>query len=122
MQRVGTLARTALPRCRRGPLTGTPASAGRYAGVARVVLRVEDAPALRPFEVLVCPVTGPAWNMAMARSGAVVCDSGGQLSHAAITARELGVPAVVGCRDATATLRTGEHVLVDGAAGTVRRL
>ena len=122
MQRVGTLVALRSPDAVAGPLTGTPASAGRYAGVARVVLRVEDAPALRPFEVLVCPVTGPAWNMAMARSGAVVCDSGGQLSHAAITARELGVPAVVGCRDATATLRTGEHVLVDGAAGTVRRL
>ncbi|MDQ4118899.1 MAG: PEP-utilizing enzyme, partial [Actinomycetota bacterium] len=97
-------------------------SAGTHIGVARVALRVEDAAAVRPGEVLVCPVTAPAWNLAMARAGAVVCDTGGQLSHAAITARELSVPAVVGCRDATATLRTGERVLVDGAAGTVRRL
>jgi len=82
----------------------------------------DDAPSLRPNEVLVCPVTAPAWNLAMARAGAVVCDTGGQLSHAAITARELGVPAVVGCRDATTTIRTGERVVVDGAAGTVRRL
>lgn len=57
----------------------------------------------------------------MGRAGALVCDVGGQLSHAAITARELGIPAVVGCRTATETLRTGDRVLVDGTAGVVRR-
>ena len=102
-------------------VAGVPASAGRYAGVVRVARTVEEAHALEPGEVLVCPVTAPAWNLAMGRAGALVCDVGGQLSHAAITARELGVPAVVGCRTATAELRTGDRVVVDGAAGSVRR-
>lgn len=101
-------------------VTGAPASAGRYTGVVRVVRTVDEACEVEPGEVLVCPVTAPAWNLAMGRAGALVCDIGGQLSHAAITARELGIPAVVGCRDATETLRTGDRVVVDGGAGTVR--
>lgn len=104
-----------------GTVTGAPASAGRYTGVARVVRTVDEACELETGEVLVCPVTAPAWNLAMGRAGALVCDVGGQLSHAAITARELGIPAVVGCRTATAVLRTGDLVTVDGAAGTVHR-
>lgn len=105
-----------------GTVTGAPASAGRCTGVARVVRTVDEACDLEPGEVLVCAVTAPAWNLAMGRAGALVCDVGGQLSHAAITARELGIPAVVGCRTAMATLRTGDVVIVDGGAGTVRRV
>jgi phosphohistidine swiveling domain-containing protein len=101
-------------------VTGVPAGTGRYTGVVRVARTVDEASDVEAGEVLVCPVTAPAWNLAMGRAGALVCDVGGQLSHAAITARELGIPAVVGCRTATATLRTGDVVTVDGTAGTVR--
>lgn len=100
-------------------LPGVPAASGTYTGTVRVALDVEAALDIDDAEVLVCPVTGPAWNIAMMRAGALVCETGGELSHAAITARELGIPAVVGCRGATAALRTGDRVLVDGAAGVV---
>ncbi len=101
-------------------LAGVPAAAGHFTGTVRVALDVEAARAVVDGDVLVCPTTGPAWNLAMMRAGALVCETGGALSHAAITARELGIPAVVGCRGATSALRTGDRVLVDGAAGTVR--
>ncbi|WP_369370403.1 PEP-utilizing enzyme [Promicromonospora sp. Populi] len=91
-------------------------------GVARVVLSVDDAEALRPGEVLVTPVTDVAWTPLFPRAAAVVTDIGAPLSHAAIVARELGIPAVVGCGDATSRLRTGDLVRVDGEQGTVEVL
>ncbi|MHA6784594.1 PEP-utilizing enzyme [Pseudonocardia saturnea] len=124
MQRLGLfVAMMTGPPVTEGPelVTGVPAATGRYAGVVRVARTIDEAFDVEPGEVLVCPVTAPAWNLAMGRAGALVCDVGGQLSHAAITARELGIPAVVGCRSATEVLRTGDRVLVDGAAGVVRR-
>ena len=59
------------------------------------------------------------WTPLFPRLAAVVTDIGGSLSHAAIVARELGIPAVVGCGDATLRLKTGDRVHVDGGAGTV---
>jgi pyruvate,water dikinase len=66
--------------------------------------------------------TDIAWTVIFPRAAAVVTDVGAVLSHAAIVARELGIPAVVGCRDATARLKTGERVRVDGSRGTVELL
>jgi pyruvate,water dikinase len=63
--------------------------------------------------------TDIAWTLIFPRAAAVVTDVGAPLSHAAIVARELGIPAVVGCGDATARLMTGDRVRVDGGAGTV---
>ncbi|WP_280236007.1 phosphoenolpyruvate synthase [Nocardia cyriacigeorgica] len=93
-------------------------------GVAEGAVRLLDAPdqggALRAGEVLVAPMTSPDWLPTIARSAAVVTDSGGMTCHAAIVARELGVPCVVGTRTATTALVDGAVVTVDGSAGEVR--
>jgi pyruvate,water dikinase len=67
-------------------------------------------------------LTDIAWTPLFLRAAAVVTDVGAPLSHAAIVARELGIPAVVGCGDATMRLKTGDRVLVDGSQGTVQIL
>ena len=101
---------------------GFPGAAGAVEGVARVVLSVDDAEALRPGEILVTAVTNVGWTPLFPRAAAVVTDVGAPLSHAAIVARELGIPAVVGCGNATMRLRTGDLLRVDGERGTVEVL
>ncbi|MBI4575258.1 MAG: hypothetical protein HY722_03240 [Planctomycetes bacterium] len=101
-------------------LVGLGASAGRYSGRVRVCHEVCEAALLEPGEVLVAPQADPGWTPAFAVAGAVVLDVGGVLSHAAVIARELGVPCVVGTRHACRALRTGDRVEVDGARGRVR--
>ena len=103
-------------------LRGAPGSAGRREGVVRVLDSPEEADQLQPGEILVTAQTNIGWTLLFPRAGAIVTDVGAPLSHAAIVARELGIPAVVGCGDATVRLRTGDRVLVDGVRGTVRRL
>jgi phosphohistidine swiveling domain-containing protein len=100
-------------------LKGFPGAAGIIDGTARVVFTVEEAESLRPGEILVTTVTNIGWTPLFPRAAAVVTDVGAPLSHAAIVARELGVPAVVGCGNATTRLSTGDRIRVDGAAGTV---
>ncbi|MBI5504107.1 MAG: hypothetical protein HY899_04875 [Deltaproteobacteria bacterium] len=80
--------------------------------------RAHDPPA---GAVLVCPFTDPAWTPLFALASAVVADTGGPLSHAAIVAREYGIPAVLGVQNGTLELRDGDLVHVDGRAGTVER-
>lgn len=93
-------------------------------GVATGTVRVLDSPAqgnsLRDGEVLVAPMTNPDWLPTLSRAAAVVTDSGGMTCHAAIVARELGIPCVVGARTATTTLAGRELVTVDGSAGEIR--
>ena len=101
---------------------GFPGSAGVVEGAVRVLDHADRADALRPGEILVTTVTNVGWTPYFPRAAAVVTDVGAPLSHAAIVARELGIPAVVGCGNATMMLRTGDWVRVDGAAGTVQRL
>lgn len=103
-----------------GELRGVAASAGRYQGRARVVFDPAGFGAIQPGDVLVAPTTSPAYNVVLPLIGAVVTDRGGILSHAAIVAREYGIPAVVGTGSATTEIRDGTLVLVDGDAGTVR--
>lgn len=100
-----------------GPLRGTGASGGIATGTVRVLADVGDG--LQPGEVLVAATTNVGWTPLFPLAAAVVTDVGATLSHAAIVARELGVPAVVGCGTATEHLRTGMRVRVDGTAGTV---
>jgi pyruvate,water dikinase len=102
-----------------GVLTGTPASAGRVSGPARVVLDPVGA-RLEPGEVLVAPSTDPGWTPLFLTAGALVMEMGGANSHGAVVAREYGIPAVVGVADATLRIATGARVTVDGAAGLVR--
>jgi phosphohistidine swiveling domain-containing protein len=101
---------------------GFPGASGVVEGIARVVHSVDDGEALRPGEILVTTVTNVGWTPLFPRAGAVVTDVGAPLSHAAIVARELGIPAVVGCGNATMRLRTGDRVRVDGEHGTVEVL
>lgn len=100
-------------------LVGLGASAGVRRGRVRVVRSEADVHQLQPGEVLVCPITTPAWSPLFAVAGALVTDHGGVLSHASIVARENGLPAVVGTGSATSTLVDGQEVTVDGTAGTV---
>jgi rifampicin phosphotransferase len=102
-----------------GRVTGLAGAPGVAEGTARLVARPEDAAQLGDGEILVTTVTNIGWTPVFPRAAAVVTDVGAPLSHAAIVARELGIPAVVGCGDATAVLRSGDRVRVDGGAGTV---
>ena len=105
-----------------GAVTGFPGAAGLVEGTARVLGSVEEAETLEPGEILVTTVTNIGWTPVFPRAAAVVTDVGAPLSHAAIVARELGIPAVVGCGDATIRLHTGDRLRVDGTRGTVEVL
>ena len=102
-----------------GALQGAPASPGRATGLVRIVRSADEFGRLAAGEVLVCPVTTPAWTTLFGRAAAVVTDTGSAASHASIVAREYGIPAVVGTVDATKRLRDGQRVTVDGSAGVV---
>jgi pyruvate,water dikinase len=103
-------------------ITGVAGSAGRVEGIIRFLDSVEDGSELQPGEILLASTTNVGWTPLFPRAAAVVTDIGAALSHAAIVARELGIPAVVGCGDATMRLKTGDRVLVDGSHGMVQIL
>ena len=100
-------------------LAGLPASPGRASGPARVIRTPEEFDRLQPGDVLIAPVTTPAWTTLFTHAAAVVTDTGSPLAHASLAAREYGIPAVVGTGNATARLQDGQVVLVDGTAGLV---
>lgn len=101
---------------------GHAASPGVIEGVARVLRTVNEIGQIREGEVLVCPVTAPSWGPVFTKIAAAVSDIGGTMSHAAIVAREYGLPAVVGTGSATARIRTGQRLRVDGDRGIVELL
>jgi pyruvate,water dikinase len=103
-------------------VTGFPGAAGVVEGLARVVETAEAGAQLQAGEILVTTVTNVGWTPLFPRAAAIVTDVGAPLSHAAIVARELGIPAVVGCGNATMRLHTGDRVRVDGGRGTVELL
>ena len=98
---------------------GLAASAGRASGAVRILESADQGDQLIAGEILVAKMTSPDWVPTMRRASALITDGGGITCHAAIVSRELGVPCVVGARNATSVLRTGEIVTVDGAEGTV---
>ncbi len=102
-----------------GTLAGIGASAGTYEGVVRVIRDAANLHRLRRGEVLVCAITTPAWAVYFSRAAALITDGGSVLSHAAIIAREHGIPAVVATGAATTRLTDGMRVRVDGAKGEV---
>ena len=103
-------------------LRGAAASAGVARGPARLIRELDDFPRFRRGDVLVCQSSNVSWIPLFTSAAAVVTDVGGALSHAAIVAREFGIPAVVGTSLALATLEDGEPLEVDGSRGLVRRL
>jgi pyruvate,water dikinase len=100
-------------------LAGQPGSAGVAEGPVRVIRGPTEFDTLQAGDVLVAPFTNPSWTPLFPRASAVVVDTGAAMSHAAIVAREYGIPAVMGTRDATATLTDGQWVRVDGSRGLV---
>jgi rifampicin phosphotransferase len=105
-----------------GTLTGLGVCNGIAVGPARVVLDPSDARGLQSGDVLVAPFTDPAWTPLFLGACAVVVDIGAQLSHAAIIARELGIPAVVSVTGASVNIADGTMLRVDGGAGIVEIL
>jgi pyruvate,water dikinase len=101
-------------------VTGVGGGGGRVTGTVRVITGPDQFSTLRPGEVLVCAATNPSWTPLFQRAAAVVVDHGGLASHAAIVAREYGVPAVMGTGVGTGVLSTGQLVEVNGDTGTVR--
>ena len=118
---LGTVESDAAPVTEVGRLLvqGLAASHGRAAGTVRVLQSADQGDQLLAGEILVAPMTSPDWVPTMRRAVALVTDGGGVTCHAAIVSRELGVPCVVGARNATKVLRDGEVVTVDGALGAV---
>ena len=105
------------------PLSGVGVGDSTYKGRARVAHEPEEAlQAMEPGDVLVAPFTNPAYNTVLGIAGAVVVEEGGLLCHAAVMARELHIPAVVGARRALTEIADGDLVEVDPLAGTVRVL
>jgi phosphohistidine swiveling domain-containing protein len=102
-----------------GKIAGLSASPGVYEGTARIARGPSDFGIVEPGDVLVTLATSPSFNVLLPLLGAVVTDRGGALSHAAIVAREYGIPCVVGTKEATKVLTSGMRVRVDGDAGEV---
>jgi phosphoenolpyruvate synthase/pyruvate phosphate dikinase len=103
-------------------IKGLPGSAGQAEGLVRIVDSPEDGDQLQSGEILVAITTNVGWTPIFPRAAAIITDVGAPLSHAAIVARELGIPAVVGCFNATSLLKTGDRVRVDGGGGIVEIL
>jgi pyruvate,water dikinase len=100
-------------------LQGVPGCSGIYRGKARVVTDPADPRGLEPGEILVAPLTDPAWTPLFMTAGAVVVNVGGQISHAVIVSRELGLPCVVAATDATKRIPDGAEIEVNGDTGQV---
>lgn len=100
-------------------LKGDGGSSGIVRGRARVVLDPSDAQGLQPGDILVAPLTDPAWTPLFLPAGGVVVNVGTLMSHAVIVSRELGIPCVVVVANATDRIADGSMLEVDGSAGTV---
>lgn len=103
-------------------LKGYAGAAGRVEGIVRILFNPEDGDKLLPGEILVATTTNIGWTPIFPKAAAIITDIGAPLSHAVIVAREMGIPAVVGCGNATLRLKTGDKVLVDGGNGIVEIL
>lgn len=95
---------------------------GKITGRVRIILSPDKALAFRKGEILVAPMTSPEYVFVMKKAAAIVTDTGGLTSHAAIVSRELGVPCIVGTKIATSVLKDGDMVEVDATKGVVRKI
>ena len=103
-------------------IRGAPGALGVVEGTVRKLERLEDSGQFQTGEVLVTAMTNIGWTLLFPRAAAIITNLGAPLSHAAIVAREMGIPAVVGCGNATTRLQTGDRVRVDGGQGLVEIL
>lgn len=103
-------------------IAGISGSNGLAQGTARIITRVEDFKRLKQGDILICQYTDPAWTPLFGLAAAIVADTGGPLSHAAIVAREYEIPAVLGTKTGTDSITDGETIIVDGTAGKVFRV
>ena len=111
--------KSGIKRPKGNTIKGVAASPGSVTAPACVITSPQDFSKMNDGEVLVAPLTTPAWTPLFARAAAVVTDIGGPLSHGSIVAREYGIPAVLGTGIATKRISEGQVVTVDGSAGTV---
>lgn len=99
---------------------GIGASPGVAIGFTRIAFEPSEAlEKLQGDDILVVPSTDPSWTIYMLKAKAIVTNTGGILSHAAIVSRELGIPCVVGTGDATSRLKDGQRISVDGTKGVI---
>ena len=118
----GYLQKLTLKAPQENMILGMPGSAGVVEGVVRRIMSPEEGVELQVGEILVTSQTNIGWTLLFPRLAGIVTDVGAPLSHAAIVAREMGIPAVVNCGDATTRLRTGDRVRLDGSQGFVEIL
>lgn len=104
-----------------GALAGSPVSAGKAEGRARVILKLAEAK-IEKGDILVAPYTDPAWTPLFPLAAGLVTEVGGLMTHGAVAAREYGIPAVVGVENATRQIHDGQMIRVDGTRGFVEIL
>jgi pyruvate,water dikinase len=102
-------------------LQGVGASSGKASGVCRVILSPEEFSRLKPGDILVAKYTNPSWTPVFSFIGGLVVEYGSAVSHAAIIAREYGIPAILGVKGVTHLLKDGEVVTIDGGKGLIQR-
>ena len=119
---IGAPPSVVLPPSGGDMLRGTPASTGVVEGTARVILTADKMGDLQPGEILVVHTTDVGWTPLFLIAAGVVTELGGPLSHAAVVAREFGVPSVVNVSGATLAIKTGDRLRIDGDRGVVERL
>lgn len=105
----------------KGRVASRGINSGITIGIARILLSPEDAFRLRQGEIIVTTMTTPDYSTAISRSAAIVTDEGGVTCHAAIVSRELGIPCVIGTKNATRLIKDGERLKVDTIEGVIYR-
>ena len=103
-------------------IKGIVASKGKVRGTIKIILKVHDMVNIDNGDILVASMTRPEMLPAMKQAGAIITDEGGLTCHAAIVARELGIPCIIGTKIATKILKDGDRVLVDADRGVVKKL
>jgi pyruvate,water dikinase len=117
---IGTPGKAAAEaEAKRAEFKGSPASRGVATGAVRVLHSPDEGDKLQHGDILVCVLTTPAWTPLFAIAGGIITETGGALSHPAITAREYGIPAVTALVGATTKLKDGQRVTIDGTTGAV---
>ncbi len=100
-------------------LTGTPAGAGTAKGPVKILTDMQNADTFNEGDILVTTMTDPSMIVVMGKAAAIICDTGGLTSHAAIVSREMGLPCIVATKTGTTTLRNNQIISVNGSTGEV---